>query len=226
MKIDVGYLSHRGHFRFGKPGVLRRDRAIYSCESGFTLFELMVTVAVSAILLGIALPNYRNMIMTNRLTTATNDFVAAVSVARLEAVRRSTSIQICAGGTINNGTDGLGLACATTTCGTTASASVPGTVCMVQADGTTPVKLYTAPKMPTGISTNSTTALRFGGQGLARKVGDTSPTYTGLLIDVWTDKLTTNNHRCVYITTGSAISTCSYTSINVCPANEDPTTCK
>ena len=223
MRIGVNDLSHRGHFRSMEREALSYDRVIRSSESGFTLFELMVTVAVSAILVGIAVPSYRGLIFSNRLTTATNDFIAAVNMAKLEAVRRNRAIQLCASS--NNGSDTLGAGCSLNTgCGTAGGAPIPGTVCLLDG-GTTPVPLYAAPTLPTGISLSSTSALRYGGQGLASRVGSTSPTYTGLLVDLSTTKLTTNNRRCVYITTGSTISSCSVTSTTGCPTSE-PTPCQ
>ncbi|MES2491529.1 MAG: GspH/FimT family pseudopilin [Pseudomonadota bacterium] len=216
MKILVKYLHH-ADFRSGEREQGSRARAIYWRESGFTLLELMITITVAVILISIAVPSYRSTILSSRLTTATNDFVAAVNMAKLEAVRRNRAIQFCAGTAAGNGGDILG-----TACGTSA-----GAVQVVESDGITATKLYEAPKKPADISVSAVTALRFGGQGLARKVGDASPTYTGLLVDISSDKIETNNHRCIYVTTGSTISTCSYTSaLGGCPASENSSTCK
>lgn len=63
---------------------------------GFTLIELMITIAVAAILLTIALPSLRDFILNNRLTSVTNDLVADLALARAEAIRRGSRVTICA----------------------------------------------------------------------------------------------------------------------------------
>lgn len=64
---------------------------------GFTLIELMVTVAVAAILLAIATPSFTSIINSNRLTSASNEMVATLQAARMEAVRLNTTVNVCTG---------------------------------------------------------------------------------------------------------------------------------
>lgn len=40
---------------------------------GFTLIELMVTIAVAAVLLGIAVPSFQDMLERNRVAAQTNE---------------------------------------------------------------------------------------------------------------------------------------------------------
>src|SRR5688572_16029390 len=63
--------------------------------SGFTLIELMVTIAVASVLLGIAVPSFNQLIVTNRLTAQANEVVSAINFARSEAIKRNTSISFC-----------------------------------------------------------------------------------------------------------------------------------
>lgn len=63
---------------------------------GFTLVELMVTIAIVAILSAIALPSFSNSIRNNRLATTTNEFIGAVNLARSEAVKSNRGGRICA----------------------------------------------------------------------------------------------------------------------------------
>ena len=62
--------------------------------SGFTLIELMVTIAVLAILVAIALPNYRAFVLNSRMTAQANNFLASLNLARSEAVKRNAPISV------------------------------------------------------------------------------------------------------------------------------------
>ncbi len=62
---------------------------------GFSLVELMVTIAVLAILLAIGIPSFAPLIASNRLTSATNELIASLQTARTEAIRRNARITVC-----------------------------------------------------------------------------------------------------------------------------------
>ncbi len=62
---------------------------------GFTLVELMVTLAVVAILLTVGVPNMRDFIKNNRLTATTNAFVSSLTLARSEAVKQGRNATLC-----------------------------------------------------------------------------------------------------------------------------------
>jgi type IV fimbrial biogenesis protein FimT len=63
--------------------------------SGFTMIELMLTIAIVAIVMSIAIPNFTTTIKNNRLTTQANDFVTALNIARSEAVKRGYQVTLC-----------------------------------------------------------------------------------------------------------------------------------
>jgi type IV fimbrial biogenesis protein FimT len=62
---------------------------------GFTLVELMVTVAVFAILASIAIPSFQTTIQRNRLSTTANELLAAVQASRSEALRLNQTVRFC-----------------------------------------------------------------------------------------------------------------------------------
>ena len=62
--------------------------------TGFTLMELLVVVAITALLLGVAIPNMQSFFIGNRLVSGANDFVAALNTARSEAIRRRGSVSL------------------------------------------------------------------------------------------------------------------------------------
>jgi len=68
---------------------------INHCRDGFTLVELMVTVAILSILLTLAVPTMRSIIANSYASGISNEFVAALNYARSEAVKRRTNIVMC-----------------------------------------------------------------------------------------------------------------------------------
>ncbi|PZO64926.1 MAG: pre-pilin like leader sequence [Pseudoxanthomonas suwonensis] len=62
---------------------------------GFTLVELMVTVLVLAIAVGLAWPSYQNVIRSNRITSTNNEFITLISYARTESIRNSRGSGLC-----------------------------------------------------------------------------------------------------------------------------------
>ncbi len=64
---------------------------------GFTLIELMVSITVAGILLGIAIPAFRSFLQNDRDTGQVNSLVASLGYARSEAVKRASpnGITVC-----------------------------------------------------------------------------------------------------------------------------------
>ena len=64
-------------------------------NSGVTLIELLIAVAVLAIGAVLAIPSFTELVKNNRLTSASNNLVRALQLARSEAVKRNTRVAIC-----------------------------------------------------------------------------------------------------------------------------------
>ena len=59
------------------------------------MIELMITVALASILMAIAVPSFNQMIVSGRLTAQSNEMVAAMSLARSEAIKRNANVTLC-----------------------------------------------------------------------------------------------------------------------------------
>lgn len=64
-------------------------------QSGFTLIELMVAIAVVAILLAIGLPSFQQSLRSSRVVTSANEVLASLSLARTEAIRGLGRAGVC-----------------------------------------------------------------------------------------------------------------------------------
>lgn len=63
-------------------------------SNGFTLIELMVTIAVASILLTIAIPSMSQFILSSRITSNTNDMAFLVSLSKSEAIKRRKEVTL------------------------------------------------------------------------------------------------------------------------------------
>ena len=62
---------------------------------GFSLIELMVTIAIAAILAGVAAPQMTKMMNANRIQSAASALQGDMMYARTEAIKRGTAVSLC-----------------------------------------------------------------------------------------------------------------------------------
>jgi type IV fimbrial biogenesis protein FimT len=64
-------------------------------QKGFSLVEAMMTLAVAAIVLSMAVPSFQNYIQNSRQTSAVNDLATALQLARSTAITRRVQVTVC-----------------------------------------------------------------------------------------------------------------------------------
>lgn len=163
---------------------------------GFTIIELMITLTVAAILLAIAIPSFNYLTVSSKLTTTANNLVNALGVARSEAIKRNVNVVVGVDGSLN------------ATIPNTNATTIIGAAIPVQ----TPVITMSIPA-----------ALTATPMGMIVSGGGTAG-FSGLVADVSSTQISSNNHRCVYVTTGTTISSC--TDSSVCQAGAPSANCK
>jgi type IV fimbrial biogenesis protein FimT len=187
-------------------------RQQYACASGrgrqrgFTLVELMVTLAVLVVLLAVAVPSFRSITLSNRLTTNANELVGAIQTARMEAIKRNARTQFCSNSDSSNSTEALGVACDAST----------GRV--VALSGANAVVVRESGLSLTGDLQlqGDVTALRFNAQGIAHATSSSAP-YNGMVADICTPSLSGDNHRVIRMAAGSVLQTDTETSTGCSP---------
>ena len=85
--------------------VLKAPRETCRPAGGFTLVELLVTIVVLSILLGLAVPAFRSFIQNDQQWTQTNSLILSLNTARSDAIKNdlAAGAQVCSSNT--------GLAC-------------------------------------------------------------------------------------------------------------------
>jgi len=143
-------------------------------QSAFTLVELIVTMAVLAVLAAIAVPSFTTMIANNRSSSLGREFAAAINLVRAEAIKRGGRVSICVS------SNGSSCAAASTNWnagwlifvdGATSDTAAPSVGTLIQYHQGDSRSSITVVKGATAQA-----YFRFTGQGiLARAVSDTTP---------------------------------------------------
>jgi type IV fimbrial biogenesis protein FimT len=64
-------------------------------QSGFTMVEMIMTVAVGAILLTVGIPSFRYITNSNRIAAEINGLLGDLQFARSEAIKEGVSVSVC-----------------------------------------------------------------------------------------------------------------------------------
>lgn len=93
----IGICSHRQ---------LMRYQLVEHCGSkGFTLIEMLIVIALLALLASVGIPSYSDMTLGSRLRSEANDLMGGAMLARSEAIKRNQPVSLCAS---DNGTSCTG----------------------------------------------------------------------------------------------------------------------
>ncbi|MFC7300993.1 GspH/FimT family pseudopilin [Cognatiluteimonas weifangensis] len=185
-------------------------------QGGFTLVELMIAMAVLAIVLTLAVPGFESVVNSNRLTGAANELVNALQTARMEAIRRNRRIVVCL-------SDAAGAA--TPACSALAPDGWIGFV-DVDRDGSygagDTLLLTSTVAAPVRVASSASVAgkIVFRSDGLARDAADTL--LDGVIAMCIATRRPASNVRHVGIGSGSRISTTQVDGNGVCRAPADP----
>jgi type IV fimbrial biogenesis protein FimT len=90
-----------------RPVLIKGQIPMFKISKGFTLIELIVTLFVLAVVIGMALPSFNKMIISSRSASLGTEMEVALNYARIEAVKRAGRVSIC------SSTDGATCAAAT-----------------------------------------------------------------------------------------------------------------
>jgi type IV fimbrial biogenesis protein FimT len=72
-----------------------RPHSYFFKKSGFTLVELMITIAISAILMGIAVPSFSSLFQSTKIQAAAQQMVVELNAARALAMTSQKKVVMC-----------------------------------------------------------------------------------------------------------------------------------
>ncbi len=68
---------------------------MYKTAEGLTLIELLISISILCIVALFAVPSFRDIAIEKRLSTVSNNFIAATNYARAESIRKRQPITLC-----------------------------------------------------------------------------------------------------------------------------------
>jgi type IV fimbrial biogenesis protein FimT len=67
---------------------------IFTSQRGFSIIEILISLVVMGVLIGLAAPNFFAFLQNQQIRAATESTLNGLQVARAEAVRRNTPVQV------------------------------------------------------------------------------------------------------------------------------------
>jgi type IV fimbrial biogenesis protein FimT len=64
-------------------------------QSGFSLLEMLIVIAIVAILLAVGVPSFKYVTQSNRATSEINGMLGALQLARAEAIKEGQTVSVC-----------------------------------------------------------------------------------------------------------------------------------
>jgi type IV fimbrial biogenesis protein FimT len=161
-------------------------------QAGLTLVELVVVLAIIAILIALGTPSYRYITTSYRMSAEINSLLGDLQYARGEALREGQYVTVCAANAALTGCSG------STSWSTgwlvypnpTGVATVPaaGTILHVQ-------KAFTGTTADTFIATNGVTAITYSREGFATGTG-----FANTMVVLHDPTANTQYTRCLWVT--------------------------
>jgi len=71
------------------------DTSLKTRTLGFTVVELMITLLIAAVLLGMAAPGLSDLLERNRIQTSANNLFTTLMLTRSEALKRNRAVVMC-----------------------------------------------------------------------------------------------------------------------------------
>ena len=168
-------------------------------QQGFTLIELMITIAILAILLGLGTPSLQTMIHNNQVAAQNNELMGLINFAKSESVRRNTDVTML----LTNGSTGW-------------SAIVEDPTNTADIEGCVVGQLRCANNTRVGMTAGETT-LVFNNRGYIRDADDA---WAAMTIYLQHENCSgTNQRRRIDVTATGQVSSCALAcdSTNACP---------
>jgi type IV fimbrial biogenesis protein FimT len=91
-------------------------RCSRAASRGFTALELMVTVAVLAVVLAVVAPSMSTFVASQRVKTSSFDVYSAMMFARSEAIKRRGTVEVRSATTDTDWSNGWTIVCPVPTC--------------------------------------------------------------------------------------------------------------
>jgi type IV fimbrial biogenesis protein FimT len=72
-----------------------RFRINFGRALGFTMIEMLMTIAIATILLSLAIPSFRYVTNSNRIASELNGLLGDLQLARAEAIKEGRTVTVC-----------------------------------------------------------------------------------------------------------------------------------